>query len=257
MPAMETLTADLKLAVDLEETSDVVALPDGDFLVVSDVDASAARVAADGGATRRVPLAGLRDDESGLESVAYDASTQTLYVHVEEEAELHAYRWDGGDGAPEPLSRRELRLGKKRNKGVEGLVHVTAAQSPTGKPGLLLANEAKPRSIVFLPDGGADPIDIELDPEIGEICDDFSGLSFDPQGGTVLLVSDESATLVEIRLGLRAGRLVGELRGAFHLENVGGKALERVEGVCVDGSGAWWVLLENACELRRVRAPLA
>lgn len=41
---------------------------------------------------------------------------------------------------------------------------------------------------------------------------------------------------------------------AFHLENAKGKALKRVEGVSVDDSGGGWVLLENDCELRRVKA---
>jgi len=254
---MDRLVADLTLSIPLTETSDVVALPSGDFLVVSDVEAQAAIVAFEGGQASSISLPGLDAKESGLEAVAYDEATQTLYVHVEEDAELLAYRWDARrDSLPVAIARRPLRLGKGRNKGVEGLAHLAAGSSPTGRSALLVANEAKPRAIVLLADGNAAgaPVEIELDRAIGDVCDDFSGLSLDPRTGSVLLVSDESATLVEIGFATEGGRLVGTLRNAFHLEDERGRALKRVEGVCVDRSGAWWVLLENACELRRVRA---
>jgi uncharacterized protein YjiK len=257
---MESLVADRTLPVELEETSDVVALPplasapQGGFLVVSDIEARAARVVP-GQGTTYLALPGLDGKESGLEAVAYDAATHNLFCHVEEAAELLAFRWDGEASTVGPPTRRPLRLGKKRNKGVEGLIHLPAAASPIGRAGLLVANEDKPRAIFFLADGAGDeePVEIELDRGVAAACDDFSGLSYDAGRGSVLLVSDESAALVEIELVAQGGGVAGRLRAAFHLEDARGKALERVEGVAVDAAGAWWVLLENDRELRRVR----
>jgi uncharacterized protein YjiK len=205
-------------------------------------------------------LEGVKAGESGLEAVTFDAAAGLLFSFVEEEGELLVHRWDGLARSDPKLERRvALKLGKKENKGVEGMVHLAAEASPTGRSGLLLANEDKPRRLFFLADSSGegseeDPVSVEMDRGILDACDDFSGLAWDATRGSVLVVSDESASLVELRLHAEGDAIAATCVEVFALEDEAGDALERVEGVAVDAAGAWWVLLENdrvLCRLRR------
>jgi len=242
---MPSLVADQRIAVALDETSDVVALPDGTFLVVSDTEPRAALVRA--GSVAYLDLPGVSDGDSGLEAVAFDPATGRLVSYAEERAELLVHRWDGTASSPAVLaSRHAFRFGKKKNKGVEGIAFFGAK--------LLCANEAKPRGLFVVDLGLDDVTEVALDEAILAACDDFSGLAYDARRGTHLLVSDESAALVELALEERSGGVAGRLRAAHALVDERGEPLERVEGVAVDPSGAWWVLLENERVLCRVRA---
>lgn len=259
------LTVDRRLRVALDETSDVTFVAGahagepsgGAFLVVSDTDARAVLVEENG--CQHLLLEGVEPGESGLEAVTFDAAAGLLFSFVEEKRELLVHRWDGLARSGPKLERRlSLELGKKENKGVEGMVHLAAEVSPTGRSGLLLANEDKPRRLFFLADssgeGSEDPVSIEMDREILEACDDFSGLAWDATRKSVLVVSDESASLVELRLHAEGDAIAATCVEVFALEDEAGDALERVEGVAVDAAGAWWVLLENdrvLCRLRR------
>jgi uncharacterized protein YjiK len=250
---MRSLTADRRIPVDLEETSDVCPLPGGRFLVVSDVDTRAAVVGADG--TWHLQLTGVKKGDSGFEAVTYDAASGVLACHDEERGQLLLHRWDGREGSLAVLEERfAIEVGKKRNKGIEGIVHLDAGASPTGAPGYLLANEDKPQRLYFLADGADDLALVEMERSITEACDDFSGLARDPHRGSFLVVSDESAALVELRLRADEGALHADAVEAYALVDERGKPLERVEGVAVDEEGAWWVLLENDHVLCRVRA---
>lgn len=257
---MPKLTVDRRLPVELEETSDVAFLPGpvpddpsgGAFLVVSDTEARAAIVCESG--TEHFDLQGLGRGESGLEAVTFDAAAGLLFSFAEERGELFVHRWDGRASSAAVLDRRvALTLGKKENKGVEGMVHLGAEHSPTGRSGLLLVNEDKPRKLFFLPDGEEDPAAVSMDRGILDACEDFSGLAWDAKRKSVLVVSDESASLVEVRLQAEGGAISATAVEAFDLEDEAGDALLRVEGVAVDAAGAWWVLLENDCVLCRLR----
>lgn len=242
---MCSLAADQRLPVALDETSDVVALPDGTFLVVSDVEPRAALVRA--GSTSYLELPGVSDGESGLEAVTHDPTTGRLVSYDEERAELLVHRWDGQVSSPARLaSRHGFRFGKKKNKGVEGIALFGTR--------LLCANEARPRGLFLVDLDADDTVEVALDEAILAACDDLSGLAFDARRGTYLLVSDESAALVELALEEHGGGVTGRLRAAYALVDERGEPLERVEGVAVDPSGAWWVLLENERVLCRVRA---
>jgi uncharacterized protein YjiK len=240
------LVTDRRIPIDLEETSDVAAVAGGAFLVVSDVDARAAIVAPDR-RTTFLDLPGLRRGDSSLEAVAWDAATGLLISYAEDHRELLIHRWDGAAGSAASLvERREIHFGKRKNKGVEGIGWLGGR--------ILCANEGKPRSLFLLGAADDDPIEVSMDPAIDDACEDLSGLAHDPVRGSWLLVSDESATLVEIAIEDGA-RPSTRLLGAWDLHDERGRALERVEGVAVDADGAWWVLLEDEHELCRVRAP--
>lgn len=249
--AAELAVVDARLPVDLPETSDVTHLGGGRFFVVSDRKARGAIVEPDGASTV-IELPGIEGKRAGLEACAFDGASR-LWVLAEESRILFAYRWSGAAAdAPAPLGQQQLPLGDVENKGVEGLVWLDAASSPTGQAGLLLANEGSPRAIYFLADAG-ELRPIAIDAAILEACGDFSGLGYDAKAGTVLVVSDESSALVEARIerGARDARL--SLVRARTLVDEDGKALERVEGVVVDAAHRTWVLLEDERALCRLR----
>jgi uncharacterized protein YjiK len=240
------LVTDRRIPIDLEETSDVAALAGGAFLVVSDVETRAAIVAHDR-RTTFLELPGLERGDSSLEAVAWDATTGLLVSYAEDHGELLVHRWNGAAGATATLvEKREVRFGKRKNKGVEGIAWMNGR--------ILCANEGKPRALFLLGSADDDAIEVAMDPAIDDVCEDLSGLAHDPGRGSWLLVSDESATLVELAID-EGARPSTRLLGAWDLHDERGRALERVEGVAVDAEGAWWVLLEDEHELCRVRAP--
>lgn len=249
----EPAIVDARIPVDLPETSDVTLLARGRFFVVSDKKARGAVVEPDG-STTVVDLPGIPGKRAGLEACAFapavPGQAARLWVFAEESRILFAYRWSGESGdAPTLVGQRALALGDVDNKGVEGLVWLDAAASPTGEPGLLLANEGSPRAVRFLPDAGAEPISIAIDDAILAACGDFSGLAYDGANRAVLVVSDESSALVEARI--EPGPRLTLVR-ARALVDEEGEPLERVEGVVVDASNRTWVLLEDARALCRI-----
>ncbi len=240
---MTTLVTDRRIPVPLQETSDVVAIPGGAFLVVSDIDARAAIVSSAG--TTYLDLPGHRRGESSMEAVTWDPASGRLVSFAEDQGELFVHRWDGRPGTQAKLvERRNYRFGKRKNKGVEGI-------APYGGR-LLCANEGKPRALMVVGDSSEDPIEVVLDPAIGEACEDFSGLAYDAHRKSWLLVSDESASLVELAIS-DMPTPTARLLGAWELHDERGVKLERVEGVAVDDEGSWWVLLEDEHALCRVR----
>jgi uncharacterized protein YjiK len=248
---MPSLRVDTRLCVDLAETSDVTLLPRGRFFVVGDKKTHAVVVAPDG-SSAEAELPGVGGGKSGFEACAFDGASG-LYVFSEERQTLFTYRWSSEVGETPALeAERGLTFGARKNKGVEGMVHLDAASSPTGEPGLLLANEGAPRAVFFLGERQAAPIEIALDPAILDVCADFSGLARDPRSGAILVVSDESSALVAMTLERPAEGPRLSVTGAWDLMDASGRALERVEGVVVDPHGKTWVLLEDERVLCRV-----
>lgn len=250
----EPLTTIEELKTGLTEASDVVALPEQRFLVVSDVVAEAVIVGRDG---QRVtlPLSNL-PDPAGLEAVAYDGSF--LYVLVEEENRLIHYRWTVGDAAARYEREQTIVFPPKmaddaeENDGIEGMLRFGAGDSPIGQAGFLLAKEKQPKHLFYLRDDSTKLQKVKLDPALAAL-EDFAGLAFDTKRGTVLLVSEKSSQLAEVMLASdEDGKLVVQTQGVYDLVDDGGK-MKRVEGVAADDDGGWWVLLEDSGLLRRVR----
>lgn len=244
------------LDVEIDEPSDVTALPGGLFLAVSDLDRTAA-IIAPGGRVKHVLLAGEdAGGESGFEAVAFDPESGRLFVVSEERHELEIYGFRGeafadarllAHGALPPIgSGKKKRKKKDLNKGVEGMAWLPAALSPTGEAQLVLAKEARPAALFLLDaSGGGSPREIALDERIVDVCNDFSGLAVDPVGGRLFLCSDESASFAEIALLDDSGELRADLVGATELRDARGRPLERVEGIALDDRGDLYVLLEN------------
>jgi len=246
------------MRVHVDEPSDVVALPDGRFVVVGDRSNEIAIVAWEG-AHRTIALAAVDAAESGLEAVAYDARTRRLFVVSEERTTLLRYRLDVANAHAALEARTAIRLGKRggkhKNKGVEGMVFLPAALSPTKRAQLLIAKEDKPRMLALLDeDGTGDPVEIALDPEIKDVCADFSSLTVDPRSGHVIIGSDESAGAAAVTLRRTKRGVEARLVRALELSSKKGRSLERLEGLACTENGDLFVLLENARVLLRYTA---
>ena len=238
------------IKVDLKEASDVVALPDGRFLLVSDCSDEVALVDRTG-ETSRLKLPHLRSNESSLEAVAYDPARRHLFVAREAEGAILRYRFDARDIHPRPEfeSRFSLDLDFKKNKGIEGLAFLPAAHSPTRQDRLLLAREGKPKALYLsAPSGDEHPKKIRLDGKTKSVSSDFSGLAVDPKTGHVFISSDESSLVAELRLVARGRKVRAKLLGTYPLRDAGDR-LEKMEGLAFDAEGDLFVLLENASEL--------
>lgn len=254
---MTTLVPDERIEIALPEPSDVAVLPGDRFAIVGDKKPALA-VVGKGGGVALVPLEKVGKKKTGLEAVTYDATSKWLHVFSEEHRALTRYRWDGNpDDAPVFEGSREVSFGGRKNKGVEGLAHLDPDVSPTGRGALLLANEGAPRGLFLLDDAGAlegeAAREIALDDAVLAACSDFSGIAFDPRSRRVLLVSDESSALVELALEGSGARLRARTVASHLLRSSTGAPLDRVEGVAVDATGRWWVLLEDERVLVRLR----
>ncbi len=248
--APETAAARFELAGTLKtgmtEASDVTSLPGGRFLVVGDKKDSAVIIGADGKRTK-LELPGLKNGNSQLEGVAFDAQRNHLFVSREESRELLRYEWNPNKSAAPVLEKRfEIDGGGPKNKGVEGLAYVPGDVSPTGEPQLLLAKEGKPRELSLLGDGGkGKPLPIKLEREVLAVCRDFSAVAIDPKTGHLFLSSDESATVAQIKLVRDGDKVIGKLVQSFPLRDEKGKTLDRVEGLSFNDQGDLFVLTEN------------
>lgn len=238
----------------MKEASDVAALPGGRFIVVG--DRSNAAVLVDGkGKKAALELPGLKDGKSQLEGVAYDPNRHHLFVAREEARELVRYEWDALDKKASAVEEKrfDLPLDGPRNKGVEGLSYVPGEVSPTGQPQLLLAREGKPRELLMLGDGGkGKPLPVRLEKEVYSACHDFSALAVDPKTGHLFISSDESATVVQVKLVRDGDKLIGKMVQAFPLRDEQGKPMARVEGLAFNERGDLFVLTENDGRLHQL-----
>lgn len=260
----QALTTLAELDTALPEASDVVLLPGNRFLVVSDKVARGVIVGPSTPAIG-VPLPELPKKNAGLEAVAFDGKTGTVYAVVEELNRLLAYAWN--HDAPTFLWDLTFAFPAPHeqagsdNDGVEGILHFAASESPLGVEGFVLAKEKKPPLLYHLRQGETTLEPIAIDAQLTSSCADFAGLAFDHVRGTVLLVSEASSCLAELELSAANGKLSARTLEVYPLvERIKEKkgktvqqGMDRVEGVVVDEAGGWWVLLEDSGVLRRVR----
>ncbi len=242
-----------KLKVGAKEASDVVALPGGRFLVVSDTSKNVTVVGKDGTATK-LELPELKAGHSQLEGVAYDPERHHLFVMREEKSELLRYEWNPDKAAaPKLEKRRTLDLGGSANKGVEGLAYLAAEHSPTGAPQLLVTKEGKPRGLFLLGDGGGGkPLEVKLEDQVKSVCKDFSAVTVDPRTGNLFISSDASSTVAQVKLSRDGDKVRGRLVQSFPLRD-GNKPLARVEGLATNEKGDLFVLTENDGALHHLK----
>ena len=239
-----------EMKVPMEEPSDVTTLPDGSLVVVGDLSDTIAIIKPDGAATK-IKLKGIKDGESGMESVAYDPGGHQLFVVSEKAGELVRYKLDAKKGTADLEKKVKLPFAGD-NKGIEGLAYLPGERSPTARPQLVLAKEGKPRSLYMLDgDGGGKPQELKLDPKLKAACADFAALAVDPVSGNLFLASEESALVAELKLVRKGKDIEARLVQTTPLRGRDGDALPRVEGLTFNRRGDMFALLENERRLYR------
>lgn len=241
----------------MAEASDVTALPGGRFLVVGDRKDEAFIV--DGtGDRKKLELPGLKHGKSQLEGVAYDPERKHLFVSREEAREVLRYDWDALK-KDAPRLDKTIQLPKSEtkgptNKGVEGMAYLPGDKSPTGEPQLLLAKEGKPRELFLYADSGkGKPLPLKLESAVKAVCADFAAVAVDPKSGDVFILSEESATIAQVKLLRDGDKILGRLVQSVPLRDERGKQLERAEGLTFNQKGDLFVLSENDGVLRQLK----
>lgn len=185
------------------ESSGIVALGDGRFLVADDAKGILYRK-ADGDVKM---LAAAKDFKAlkGLEGLCLSEDGSTLYAVSENTRKVVSIPMDdqGGTpslGKPEVLGKLPV-LGRAPNKGWEGIAVLPAAHSPIDEDCIVTVHEGFPRCIgIFtLPD--LEEVDIIRPPEsaLGHL-NDISDIAVHPETGHLFVLSDESQSIVELSL---------------------------------------------------------
>ncbi|MBL8950121.1 MAG: SdiA-regulated domain-containing protein [Myxococcaceae bacterium] len=233
-----------RIKTSVPEASDVVALANGSFAVVSDVRDSLFIIDAKGKQTK-LKLEGMKN-ASELEGVAYDPVKQHLFVSREESRELYRYSWAGGTDTPKLEKKIGVELKGPENKGLEGLAYLPAELSPTGQAQLLATKEGSPRQLLLFADNGkGKPLEVELEKQIKDVLADFSAAAVDPKTGNVYLASDESSMIAQLRLVRDGQKVRARIIQALPVRDEKGKPLARIEGLTFNGRGDLFVLTEN------------
>jgi uncharacterized protein YjiK len=239
--------------VDIKEASDIVSVPGGGFLVVGDIT-DQAEYFSPTGQSIRFKLEGVKNGFSGLEAIAFDPASRTLFVASEEKQKLYRYSLSFGADGEKPRVRLDrewhYELDGRANKGVEGLAFLPGEHSPTGRPHLVMAKEGDPKQLLLLDQNGEGrPVEIDLDNSIKDAAKDFSALTVDPLTGHLFITSDESSLLAEVKLTRKAGKIKATLVQALPLRDGNGEPLTRVEGCTFDERGNLFILQENSRKL--------
>ncbi len=252
----------------MREGSDLFPLPGNRFGGVSDRQDKLFIFNDKGELKRKIDLPRLQNGSSQLEAGTYDPNRKRFVAVREESAEMLIWKLNLKDD--DSSEDDEIELDERiqlppfgdharTNKGVEGMAYLRGEFSPTGRPQLLVANEAFPRNLfLFETDGKAKgreeridrkkirmPIEVKVEAKVRRFCRDFSAVTVDPKTGDVFVSSDESRNVVQLRLKKEHGEVIGEYVAHFSLEKKNGDKLERIEGLAFDGDGNLKVMTEN------------
>lgn len=193
-----------------------------------------------------------RDDAKALgdlESLCVSDDGETVYAVSEEKGRVFSFSVERG-GSKVSLSAPTLlgvlpRPGDGKNKGWEGASYLPASR-PSKRPAcLVLAHERKPMAVgVFsLPD--LEPVVlVELSSDIEALLDDVADVAVCPTTQNLLLLSDQSQRIVEVRL---VGEQL-ELVGSFDLEL---EEDEKPEGIAFEGPERVVIVTDASARLLR------
>lgn len=191
-----------KQRLEVREASGIVILGRGRFAVVDD---ERGLYQVDDEGTQRVLSARthrvLRDLEGACEAPGGDS----LLVLAESSGRIVRVTLDSsgnvdGEALPEVLGTFPD-IGRKRNKGWEGLDFLPGSCCPDGADRLVAVHEGSPRRIACFSLPALEPeLLLRVPEEVEDLAQDLSDLAFDPSSGHLFVLSDESATLLELRL---------------------------------------------------------
>lgn len=224
VPAPIALALLSSTVLPMKSASAVAPRGDGSFLVVDDDQGVilVRRKEARPWATAELhpalgDLEGLCIDEAGQAFVVAEGGGALLSlgdVHADQPhvRELGHLPKPADDEPADHPGRKKAGKKKGKNKGYEGLAALPARLAPDGRAGLVAVHEALPRHVVVL---DADPLAVRLDlplpADVAALADDLADVAVDPVTGHLLLLSDESRRVVEVKLERDALRLVGSV----------------------------------------------
>ena len=206
-----------------------------------------------GGAARQVIRSKDHSSLDDLEGACLSPSGGAILVLCERggavsQIELSA---DGGlDPANHPLEIGSLPdLGSKANKGWEGLECLRGALSPDGEAKILAVHERDPRRLgVFEWPSLETTALLELPDALAGAASDFADIAVQPETGHVFLVSDESRTILELRLRTDPWRLE-----ALACHSLVLRKGEKAEALAFEGD-TLWLATDGKARLYRFRA---
>jgi uncharacterized protein YjiK len=219
---------------DVEELSAVTVAPGGRIFVADDEHGVGALTARG----VQFPKAGAIN---GVEGIA--AGDGGLYVVSENECRIYriALRRDGGLGRATDLGKLP-RVGRKKNKGWEGLAWLPAALNPEGRDRLVLVNEAKPCCVVLVAPGDfEDHVILELPRDLQDALEDLSDVAVEPVSGDLYLLSDDSSAIGVAALRASDAGLSLASRGVLPLPFRDAQS----EGIAFDDEGRMLVASER------------
>jgi uncharacterized protein YjiK len=175
-----------------------------------------------------------------------------VWVLSERTSAIYALRGDlrGADPALEPpvLVGELEHIGKSSNKGWEGIALRPGKFQADGVPRLIAVHENKPKLVGVFSAALETEALLKLPKPIRKALDDLSDVCVHPDNGNLLLLSDESAAIVEVELAYD-GDEVAELIEVERLELDVGKK-EKPEGLCIDELGILWVVTDGDPHVR-------
>jgi uncharacterized protein YjiK len=150
-----------------------------------------------------IEVARLRRDDGeldGIEGSCFYRRTGRLRVVSEDSRKLWELKIeDGRASEPQKIGKIE-KLGKKKNKGTEGIEILPAELSPDRTEYQLAVNEGKPRRVAFLDPTTLEVLGLADVPEsVKAALPDLSDLAVSPNG-TLFLLSDEGNAFVELAI---------------------------------------------------------
>lgn len=248
------------LAVDLHESSGLIALPRGRFLVADDAKGIFLRHPDEsidniGSAKKQAAL-------QGLEGLCLSADRKQVYALSENSGNVVALNIEGSGadlslGSPEKLGKLP-RIGTEANKGWEGIDVLPAKFSPTGEDCLVAVHEGYPRRVgVFsLPDLQEIAL-LKLPADSREKMSDLSDIAVHPGTGHLFLLSDESSRIMEFALTTTHTAAPGALLENLQLQPLSSFDLpqdknRKAEGLAFSNNNTLWVASEGRNDILQI-----
>lgn len=243
-----------EVKLDVPNASGLVALGDGQFIVVD--DKKGIYLANHKGHSKKLESAKDHDGLRDLEGICLAPDGQQVLSLSEQSGTIMAFNLKRKDSGKIKLGKAKAlgqlpQVGRVHNKGWEGMTILPGRFSPDGEARLLAVVERSPRRVgVFRYPSLEQESLLKLPKAAKKAMSDMSDIAVCPQTGHVFILSDESQSLVELRLNLRHQHAPGAMVDLSSLEVLGQHKLdfapdEKTEGLSFDGAGRLYVATDE------------
>lgn len=250
--ASEPVTLTLRSRVEIEHAlaSGIAEIDKGLFAIVD--DDKGVFFCRDDGSTEKVLSAKHDHRLRDLEGLCRSSDGKSLYAVVERECKVYRLPIERGRGQvtlgePEKLGKLPRLNDPDLNKGWEGIDVMPGRWFGDGQDRLVAVNEGDPRRVGLfrLPDLD-EPQLLKLPGKAKDHLLDLSDVAVDPRTGHLLVLSDQSSTIVEFALVNQRTLAPGKLLDASELKMLAvhpleTKKAEKPEGLTFDRDGNLWM----------------